>query len=220
MTKTSERLRALQEEKRLSAKDLARIAGVSTVAVYKWLNGDGEPTNERLERLAEFFNVTPGYLRYGELGTDAPQTIELDNDTISIPVLDVRGACGAGGVLSSTVSLVKMLRVAREWLTSRLPSWASVSYLHIITADGDSMLPKIDHGDFVIVDSSITSITADAVYAIQYSGSIFIKRIQSHPDGTVMLISDNEAYKPIVVSDPSTLKIVGRCVLSFNVRRI
>ena len=220
MTKTSERLRALQEEKRLSAKDLARIAGVSTVAVYKWLNGDGEPTNERLERLAEFFKVTPGYLRYGELGTDAPQTIELDNDTISIPVLDVRGACGAGGVLSPTVSLVKMLRVAREWLTSRLPSWASVSYLHIITADGDSMLPKIDHGDFVIVDSSITSITADAVYAIQYSGSVFIKRIQSHPDGTVMLISDNEAYKPIVVSDPSTLKIVGRCVLSFNVRRI
>lgn len=220
MTKTSERLRALQEEKRLSAKDLARIAGVSTVAVYKWLNGDEEPTNERLERLAEFFNVTPGYLRYGELGADAPQTIELDNDTISIPVLDVRGACGAGGVLSPTVSLVKMPRVAREWLTSRLPSWASVSYLRIITADGDSMLPKIDHGDFVIVDSSITSITADAVYAIQYSGNIFIKRIQSHPDGTVMLISDNEAYKPIVVSDPSTLKIVGRCVLSFNVRRI
>lgn len=220
MTKTSERLRALQEEKRLSAKDLARIAGVSTVAVYKWLNGDGEPTNERLERLAEFFNVTPGYLRYGEVGTDVPQTIELDSDTISIPVLDVRGACGAGGALSPTVSLVKMLRVAREWLSSRLPSWASVSYLHIITADGDSMLPKIDHGDFVIVDSSITSITADAVYAIQYSGSVFIKRIQSHPDGTVMLISDNEAYKPIVVSDPSTLKIVGRCVLSFNVRRI
>ena len=220
MTSIATRLRALIESKHLSVKEFARVIGVSDVAVYGWLNNKSDPTGERLERIADFFQVTPAYLRYGEVGTDAPQTIELDNDTISIPVLDVRGACGGGGALSPTVSLVKMLRVAREWLTSRLPSWASVSYLHIITADGDSMLPKIDHGDFVIVDSSITTITADAVYAIQYSGSVFIKRIQSHPDGTVMLISDNEAYKPIVVSDPSTLKIVGRCVLSFNVRRI
>lgn len=213
------RLRALQESKQLTAASLAKIAGVSKVAVHKWLNGVSEPTGERLERLADFFSVTPGYLRYGEVGTDAPQTIELDEDTISIPVLDVRGACG-GGAVSPTVSLVKMLRVAREWLNARLPSWANVRYLHIITADGDSMIPKIDHGDFVIVDSSVKTITADAVYAIQYAGSVFIKRVQSHPDGTLLLISDNDAYKPIVVTDPSTLHVVGRCVLSFAVRRI
>lgn len=212
------RLRTLLDNKRLTASDLAKIAGVSKVSVHKWLNGASEPTGERLERLADFFSVTPGYLRYGEVGTDAPQTIELDEDTISIPVLDVRGACG-GGAVSSAVSLVKMLRVAREWLSSRMPSWANVRYLHIITADGDSMLPRIDHGDFVIVDSSVKTITADAVYAIQYAGSIFIKRVQSHPDGTLLLISDNDAYKPIVVTDPSTLHVVGRCVLSFAVRR-
>ena len=212
------RLRALQESKQLTAASLAKIAGVSKVAVHKWLNGVNEPTGERLERLADFFSVTPGYLRYGEVGTDAPQTIELDEDTISIPVLDVRGACG-GGAVSPTVSLVKMLRVAREWLSARLPSWANVRYLHIITADGDSMLPRIDHGDFVIVDSSVKTISADAVYAIQYAGSVFIKRVQSHPDGSVLLISDNNAYQPIVVTDPSTLHIVGRCVLSFAVRR-
>lgn len=213
------RLRALKNSKNLTVAELARIAGVSDVAVYGWLNGKSEPTGERIERLADFFSVTPGYIRYGEVGTDAPQTVELDEDTISIPVLDVRGACG-GGAVSPTVSLVKMLRVAREWLSSRLPSWANIRYLHIITADGDSMLPRIDNGDFVIVDSSVKTITADAVYAIQYAGSVFIKRVQSHPDGTVLLISDNEVYKPIVVNNPEALTVVGRCVLSFSVRRI
>lgn len=71
----------------------------------------------------------------------------------------------------------------------------------------------------MIVDSSVKTITADAVYAIQYAGSVFIKRVQSHPDGTVLLISDNEVYKPIVVNNPETLTVVGRCVLSFSVRR-
>lgn len=219
MATIATRLRALRERSNMSVKDFARMVGVSDVTVYSWLNGKGEPSDDRIERLATLFSVTPAYLKYGEVGTDAPQTIELDNDTISIPVLDVRGACG-GGAVCPTVSLVKMLRVAREWLSERIPAWANIRYLHIITADGDSMLPRIDHGDFVIVDSSVTTITADAVYAIQYSGSIFIKRVQSHPDGSVLLISDNDLYKPIVVSDPSSLKIVGRCVLSFAARKI
>lgn len=62
----------------------------------------------------------------------------------------------------------------------------------------------------MIVDSSVKTITADAVYAIQYADSVFIERVQSHPDGTVLLISNNEVYKPIVVNNPETLTVVGR----------
>ena len=220
MSTFPERLKGLIETSGVGVRELSRKIGVSHPSIYGGLTGKGQPSTENIERLADFFLVTPAFLRYGEPGTDGPQSLIMDDDTISIPVLDIHGSCGFEGNLSPVVTLVKMLRVAREWLTGRMPTWANLRFLHIITADGDSMSPEIKSGDFVIIDSSKTSIGADAVYAIQYGGSIFIKRVQMHPDGSALLISDNPKYQPIAVQDPATLRVVGRCVLSFNVREM
>ena len=217
MSTFPERLRELIGASGLGVRAIAKRIDVSHVAIYKWLNGNGSPNDESLEKLANLFQVTPAFLKYGDQGTSAPQTLEIDNE-ISIPVLDVSGSCGLPQGVSPLVTLVKMLRVAREWLMQRIPMWASIRYLHIITADGDSMEPTIKSGDFVIVDTSKTSITTDAVYAIQYGGSIFIKRVQLHPNGTILLISDNSKYQPMTVAAGENLNVVGRCVLGFNVR--
>lgn len=216
-----DRLRGLMEEHGYTGRSLARELGVAHPSIYSWLEGKTLPKPERIEALAEVFKVTPAFLMYGDRGTTSPKTLELDEgETISIPVLDVSGSCGLPNEVSPLVTLVKMLRVAREWMMQRLPMWASIRYLHIITANGDSMEPTIKSGDFVIVDTSKTSITTDAVYAIQYGGSIFIKRVQLHPNGTLLLISDNPKYQPMTVQDGESLNVVGRCVLGFNVREL
>ena len=59
---------------------------------------------------------------------------------------------------------------------------------------------------------------ADALYALQYGGSIFIKRVMMKADGGVVLISDNERYPAQTIDDPESLRVVGRVVLVFNVR--
>lgn len=214
-----DRLRQLMEEHGYSGRSLGRVIDVAHPTVYSWLDGKTRPRAENIESMANIFGVTPAYLLYGDPGTSSPQTLEVeDGEIISIPVLDVSGSCGYPSGISPMVTLVKMLRVARDWITKRLPLWANLRYLHIITADGDSMEPTIKSGDFVIVDTSKTSISTDAVYAIQYGGSIFIKRVQIHPTGTMLLISDNPRYQPMTVEAGESLNVVGRCVLGFNVR--
>ena len=80
------------------------------------------------------------------------------------------------------------------------------------------MEPGIKQGDFLVIDSTQNSLVSDGLYALQYANSIFIKRVQVVPDGSLRLISDNPLYLPIVVEPHMTLNVIGKCVLAFNVR--
>ncbi len=46
--------------------ELARYCGVSPQAVQKWISGDSEPRGGNLAKIADFLNVTPALLQYGE----------------------------------------------------------------------------------------------------------------------------------------------------------
>lgn len=214
-----DRLRALMDERQISMRELGRKIGASHVSIGKWLNGIQDPSDENLESLADYFRVTPSFLKFGDTALTNPQTLEIDDDVISIPVLDVQGSCGFG-VDSSSIQLVKMLRVAKQWLIAHALSSMNFQTLHIITADGDSMEPGIKRGDFVIVDTSKNSFSGDGLYAIQYSGNIFIKRVQVHPGNKVELISDNPKYNPMLIETYEHIEVVGRAVLCFNVREL
>lgn len=215
--KLCDRLSSLMQERDIGIRELARKIGVSHPVVSSWKRGDTEPRGDNLEALAEFFKVTPAFLKFGEVGTGMVSTVECDDGSVSIPVLDVSASCGGENGLSPDVTLVKMLRVSQEWLDGRLPHWVNRNCLHIITADGDSMEPTISNGDFVIIDSSRRTITTDAVYALSYAGTIFLKRVQVNPDGRLHLLSDNSRYQPMEVTDVNSLNVVGRCVFACNV---
>lgn len=62
----SERLRELRIEKQISQSELAKILGVSQRSISSWETGFRRPEYEMLEQLADFFDVTMGYL----LGTE------------------------------------------------------------------------------------------------------------------------------------------------------
>ena len=214
------RLKALLEDRKISMRELGRRIGTSHVTVGKWLSGIQMPSDENLEALAEYFHVTPAFLRFGDTSLSRPQTLEPNADVVSIPVLDVRGSCGYGGELAQTIQLVQMLRVTKQWLLSKSTSFLNFQTLHIITADGDSMEPGIKRGDFVIVDTSQSRFIADGLYAVQYSNAVFIKRVQIHPGGKVELISDNPKYRPIQLDTCESVEVIGRAVLCFNVREL
>lgn len=214
-----DRLRALMDERQISMRELGRKIGTSHVSIGKWLNGIQDPSDENLESLAEYFQVTPAFLKFGDSSLAMPQTLEIDEDVISIPVLDVKASCGFG-LGSTAIQLVKMLRVAKQWLIAHALYAMNFQTLHIITADGDSMEPGIKRGDFVIIDTSKNTFSSDGLYAVQYSGNIFIKRVQIHPGNKVELISDNPKYKSMFVDTFEQIEVIGRAVLCFNVREL
>ena len=69
-----DRIKALRESKKISMRQLAKELGVSHNTISKWeRNPEGRrsetalPTRDNVLALAKFFQVTPGWLLFGEL---------------------------------------------------------------------------------------------------------------------------------------------------------
>lgn len=216
-TNFAQRLTKIFEEREITQQEAADKVGVRRQAVARWLNGTSEPEREKVIALSEFLNLPPAYIMFGEEG--AFDSVEIDDDTIAIPVLSVEGGCWPCGRENSVVNMVRMLRVAKEWIISRSAA-ANLQKLHIINAYGDSMKPLIDEGDFVIVDTSKNELMGDGVYVVQSGENTFIKRVQRQINGRILLLSDNPLYKPYEVppEEMDTLRIIGKCIIVCNAK--
>lgn len=72
---TMNRLKELRKEKKLTQEKLAQEIGVSKITILRWENGERQIKPDKIQQLADFFNVPVGYL----LGYDN----ELQNKILS-----------------------------------------------------------------------------------------------------------------------------------------
>lgn len=56
------RIKKLRKERRLTLDQLEKMTGINHASINNYELGLREPSLQRCERLAEFFNVTPQYL--------------------------------------------------------------------------------------------------------------------------------------------------------------
>lgn len=66
----------------------------------------------------------------------------------------------------------------------------------------------------MLIDLSNSIVREDAIYAIQNDGSLVVKRVQKLFDGSIVIKSDNPAYREQVIDKGllETVRIVGRVV--------
>lgn len=81
------------------------------------------------------------------------------------------------------------------------------------------MEPTLSDGDTVIVDVSQKHPTTEGVYAVVLNGSVFVKRLQFLRNG-YRLLSDNKRYDAIDVASYDDVKIIGKCYVSFAIKRL
>lgn len=62
MTKFSERLKELRQEKNISTRTLASAIGVSNSIISKWEKGQRTPSIDNLYSLAVYFGVSADFL--------------------------------------------------------------------------------------------------------------------------------------------------------------
>ncbi len=65
------REKAARERRDILQKDVAAAIKTTPTTVSRWEAGVNVPDDEMVRRLAKYFGVTPGWLRYGE-GVDEP----------------------------------------------------------------------------------------------------------------------------------------------------
>ena len=109
-------------------------------------------------------------------------------------------SCGVGGVYYDNAS--EYVEVPKEY--AREGNYA-------ITADGDSMLPKIKDGDYVICSTTEPTENGDIVH-YNFDGTSGIKKLFVNGD-TITLIPLNNEYEPIIAEGETT---IHKCIATFS----
>ncbi|BBV67817.1 hypothetical protein STW0522KLE44_42050 [Klebsiella sp. STW0522-44] len=128
-----------------------------------------------------------------------------------IPGYRVQVSAGHGAFNDDGSAPCRHLAFRRKWLSYRGFSERS---LVVVWARGDSMEPTINSNDTLLINTADTKPVDGNMYVIRQDDLLWVKRVQIQPNGTWLLISDNSAYPPMLISKDELLnfEVLGRVV--------
>ena len=199
------RLKQLRNEKKINQRELANFLKVAPSTISMYESGQREPNFEVLESLADFFNVDLNYL----LGkSDKTTKLMLENEQkpqgLKIPVL---GTVAAGIPISAVEDILDYEEVPQ--------SWENQGEFFGLRIKGDSMEPRMESGDVVIVKQQSDANSGDTVIALVNGDDATCKRLEKTENG-IMLVSTNPKYPPMFYSNEEIITkpvvILGKVV--------
>lgn len=148
------RLKELREEMGMSQAEIAKKMGVARTTYLKWENGENKPSR-KLNQLSQLFNVSVDYLL---CRSDIRKINLKDNFTnqIKIPLLNEIGGNKNWQDLAKNTQ-------AYEEIT---PELAATGDFFALKVSEDTMSPKLERGDIVIVKKQ-HEIDSDDVAVVQ-----------------------------------------------------
>lgn len=184
------RLKQLRNEKKINQRELANFLKVAPSTISMYESGQREPNFEVLESLADFFNVDLNYL-LGKSDKTTKLMIEDSQPTqgLKIPVL---GTVAAGIPISAVEDILDYEEVPQ--------SWENQGEFFALKIKGDSMEPRMESDDVVIVKQQSDANSGDTVIVLVNGDDATCKRLQKTDNG-IMLVSTNPKYPPMFYSN-------------------
>lgn len=138
-----------------------------------------------------------------------PATVEEDEENIDMAYYeDVYGSCGLGSFVFSEAK--QIIQVPKKIVLD----YSGFKTYSVINASGDSMNPKIQDKDRLIVEHwNGEQITDNRVYIFRFKDQIFIKRLVLNLD-QIVVKSDNKEYQTRYIEAPQAddFQIIGKIV--------
>jgi len=105
---------------------------------------------------------------------------------------------------------VEFLAIRHDWIRSAFG--IEPDRLLLETAVGESMVPTVQDGDLLLIDTTESRFRSFGLYVIEIAGERVVKRVQPRLDGSLTLISDNTAYEAehIGAAQAGDVRVVGR----------
>lgn len=206
-----ERIKLERQRLGLTQAQVADSLGVAKTTVINWEKEDGTyPHSLHMSKLLDLgFDIH--YILTGRyLNSDQPGD-EMEEFAL-IPFYDVKISAGFGALgIGERVEPDSRLAFRYDWLHSR---GLNADKLVCVLASGDSMGNTIPDNSTMLVDCSRNNPQDGHIYVIRNSDTLWVKRIQRQIDGTLLLISDNEAYPPMPLrlEEHSDIQIIGQVV--------
>lgn len=199
--KIGERIRQRRKFLGLSVDELAEKLGKNRATVYRYESSDIEklPTTV-LEPLADALKTTPAYLMGWEDDKPTDSLTVLPTDKIHMIPVFGSVAAGFGAYASSDII---------EYIPLYIENDCDVADTICITVKGQSMYPKIEEGDRIVVRRQ-DSVDNGRIAVVMIGDEAVVKRVECEKN-KLTLISINPEYPPRVIEgkDLEDVRIVG-----------
>lgn len=122
-------------------------------------------------------------------------------------------SAGAGSVIDAVENHdIEQWHLPKQWL--RQLGNGQIDSLKLLSVIGDSMVPRLLHGDIVMIDTSQRTASPPGIFALHDGLGLVIKQIEPIPNTspiTLRMFSDNNAYSAYDRSIDEVC-IIGRVV--------
>lgn len=220
------RLEKAMAEKSVTKADLARAAGVTPQAVGRWFK-TGSISKDSLVACARKLDVSLVWLIEGDDNSTLPESnvsnaefvgsidpwdskTPLDEDDVEVPFfMEVELSAGSGSTVKIETNGPK-LRFSKSTLKKQ---GVDVYRAACVKVSGDSMEPVIPDGATVGIDTANTSIKDGDMYAIDWSGALFVKVLTRRPGGGLRIKSFNSEEYPdedLTQDEAKDVRVIGR----------
>ena len=212
MATFAERLRELRNEKKMTMKDLADKLSLTEQAISMYERNERRPNFEKLEEIADFFNIDMNYLLGKSIIKNSYahefREITIDKLIRKIPLYDFI-SCGEGGFVDDNI--IDYVSLPASMFSARKEYFSQY-------AKGDSMAnANINDGDLVIFEKT-SSVTNGMIGCFCVDDNIATCKRLSISNGQIILLPENPSYSPIIVSVES-FKCIGKLAFVINDRR-
>lgn len=199
---------------------LAKVLGVERSVANKVVNGKVPMNAKKADAVAKLMKVSRDEILYRTGISAVPPAASPTSDhppirnasegeTTPIVALDLSLSMGPGTPIEE---FIESEPIEFDIGLLRTITRAPYNRLRIVRGIGDSMMPKFEPGDRILVDTTARSLDRiDGYYWITLWGSHGLKRLRPAGSGRVAVISVNDGYDPIEV-DANELTIEGRAI--------
>lgn len=176
--------------------------------VSEWLSAKKYPRIDRIEKLANYFGVAKSDIIEEKESSNLVNIVSQGNNIYRIPVFETVSA-GFGAYASNEII---------DYIPVLISDPYEVQSTIAIKVKGDSMYPKIEDGDIIIVRKQNSVDNGDIAVLLLDKEEGLVKKIMYNKDW-MELISINPEYKTrrFEGEDMLRLQIVGKVIGSYKV---
>ena len=211
MANTDPRARLLQlaSDQGASLSGLSEMIGRNSTYLQQFIRKGSPRKLEETDRrtLARFFGVEEAEL--GAPEDFSPETARARpprGEWVDVPRLPLGASAGAGA-LAFDEAPIGAFRFSGHWLRQQGLDPAQLSAIRV---EGDSMEGTLRDGDEILVDRSPRPLR-DGIHVVRAGDALLVKRLDLSRPGTITLVSDNPAYRPLELP-PEDVQVIGRVV--------
>ena len=188
----SQQLKEIMQVRGITQTELCERTGIPKSALSQYLSGAFKPKQERTYILAKALHTTPEYLMglvdesdIPPAKPDPPNAVRLPQEIVRMVPLYESVAAGFGAYADSSAVGIIPCCIESDWEAEN-----SIG----IKVKGDSMYPKIEDGDIVVVCKDMDYDDGQIVVARIDEDDAVVKRIHLYPTRLV-LESINPEYQ-------------------------